>query len=162
MDYSKKWTWEEIKKVQELAAKGWSASQISKQLVDRTRNAVIGMCARQGIKLLATHPTKNPDIKFTAAPNPKRERPIRPKTERIPSFVKIPAPQLNLFDEIPDNYKPLNKTIMQLKYFDCRAIIGPVKSFDTKYCGHKVMEGKSWCKHHFQIYTVPMRYRLRA
>ena len=52
-EYAKRWTWEELRIVSQLALKGWSAANIAKELVGRTRNSVIGVCSRQGIKLLA-------------------------------------------------------------------------------------------------------------
>ncbi len=158
-EYAKKWTWEELRIVSQLALKGWSAANIAKELVGRTRNSVIGVCGRQGIKLLAK-PVKDPQIAFNAAPNPKRSRSLKRTSEVIPRVVKVVTPPPVY--EVQENFEPLNKTIMDLQYGYCRAVTGPIKNAETFYCGHPVIAGKSWCPHHFSIYTTPAKTRLVA
>jgi hypothetical protein len=151
--YSKPWTWEEIKFVSDLASKGFSAKDISLELIDRTRNSVIGICHRKGIKLLQQEKRKQ---KFLH-PLPKKKK---SSVSKVTKFKQERLPTLNYFDIKEDeNFTPLNKTLMDLNRGECKAIIGPIKNLETLYCGYKSVEGKSWCPHHFLKYTVPDRKR---
>jgi hypothetical protein len=153
VEYSKTWTWEEIKLVQDFAAKGFTAKAIAAELVGRTRFSVIGMCNRRGIKLLN---------KIEKKKDYKRPLPLKAKKKKANyNIKKTDAVRLEptIIKEIePENFEPLNKKIMDLRYSDCRAIIGPVKGMETLYCGHKTLEGKSWCGHHHMMYTTTSKY----
>jgi hypothetical protein len=152
--YSKPWTWEEIKLVSDLASKGYTAKNIAMELIDRNKNSVIGVCHRRGIALLNRTMEK--------------EKPLHPlpKKKTVPNFKITKAkkerlPPVNIYDIKEDeNFEPLNKTLMDLKYGECKAIVGPIKNFETLYCGHETVKGKSWCQHHFLKYTVPDRKRV--
>ena len=151
--YSKPWTWEEIKFVSDLASKGYSAKNIALDLIGRTRNSVIGICHRKGIPLLQRTMEKE---------KPSRSLPkkINPALFKITKTKKNRLPPLNILDTKEDeNFIPLNKTLIDLNYGECKAIVGPIKNLETLYCGHKSVEGKSWCLHHFLKYTVPDRKR---
>jgi len=145
VEYAKKWTWEEIKIVQTLANKGWSAKNISLELVGRTKNSVIGMCNRQGIKLMAI----NGKGSYSAIPKTINKNLIVKKPEVKKIFT------IEHDENLEEKFEPLNKLLVDLRYGECKAIIGPVKHIETKYCGHKTVEGKSWCPYHFLKYTIP-------
>ena len=153
VDYPKPWTWEEIKFVSDLASKGFSATNIAKELIGRTRNSVIGICHRRGIQLLQKTIQKEKPLHYL----PKKKN---PSLFKITKTKKNRLPPLNILDTKEDeNFIPLNKTLIDLNYGECKAIVGPIKNLETLYCGHKSVEGKSWCLHHFLKYTVPDRKR---
>ena len=153
----KPWTWEEIKFVSDLASKGYSAKNIALELIGRNKNSVIGICHRRGIQLLQRTMQREKPLH----PLPKKSKPkSNPAQFKITKIKQERKPPLNLFDTKEDeNFEPLNKLLIDLKYGECKAIIGPIHNLDTKYCGHKAVEGKSWCPHHFLKYTVPDRKR---
>jgi len=149
----KPWTWEEIKFVSDLASKGYSAKNIALELVGRNKNSVIGICHRRGIPLLQRTIQKEQ----IPHPRPKKEREKRRGAKfniKNPNPVRVPPMKIV---EVPvfEDFVPLNKTLDNLRYFECRAIVGPIKHMDTLYCGHPVVPSKSWCPYHFKIYTIP-------
>lgn len=147
---AKLWKNKEIELIAKLVDKGYSAAMIALNFKGRTRNSVIGVCHRNGIKLLSN------SKKETSPKVPKSIlRKKKPKQLSLPFMV---APKLLLpskEEEVP--YTPVNKTILELDnlFLQCRAILGPVKGMDTLYCGNAVAEGTSWCKYHLDLYTVP-------
>jgi len=144
------WSSEELEKVRKLADEGKSASQIAAFLPDRTRNSVIGICRRKHIALAGPRNSGNSGtVKRLAA---KRSK-FPPRSLRI---VSPPEKKVaRKYEELPMPYKPGNKTLLTVGFFDCRAILGATNAQHTVYCGGIVVPGKSWCAHHFALYTVP-------
>jgi GcrA cell cycle regulator len=143
----KGWTEDELNLVKYLASTGLSSTQIAKELGNgRTRNSVVGVCSRNGIKLGSKIKETRKNIKF-------KPRIPLPKTQPTPRPNKIALPPEPLPVEVIE-FKPCNKKILQLGYFDCRAILGEVKGADTIYCGDKVKDGKRWCAYHHAKYFV--------
>lgn len=146
----KPWSVEEINKVRKLAGEGKSASQIAKFFPERTRNSVIGICHRKDIALAGHRNSGNSGtVKKVAA---KRFK-FPPRALRIVSPPEKKTARQ--YKELPVPYKPGNKTLLNVGLFDCRAILGPTNAQFTVYCGDIVVPGKSWCKHHLALYTVP-------
>lgn len=123
----------------------------------KTRNSIIGLVHRNRQKL--NIPKRATVVSKPAAPKPK------PEPRRVAS-ISVAAQKLNnkfkaveakIREEAApsaESYSPGNKTILTLRAFDCRAVIGPVDEERTVYCGAIVMAGTSWCKHHFDLYTI--------
>jgi GcrA cell cycle regulator len=143
----RRWTKEELDLVKYLAKTGFSSTQIAKELGNgRTRNSVVGACSRNGIQLGSKIKETRVNVKFKdRIPLPRPKAVPRPKPVR---FAPEPLP----IEEI--KFKPCNKKILELEYFDCRAILGEVNGADTVYCGDKVKEGKRWCAYHHAKYFV--------
>jgi len=153
VETAKPWTWEEIKFVSDLASRGFSAKNIALELIGRNRNSVIGMCHRRGIQLLQK--TRQKEQPYLPLSNKERENKKQPNYN-INKPKKVRLPPIKLLEVHKDeNFVPLNKTLEDLRYFECKAIVGPIKNMETPYCGHPVIAGKSWCPYHFAIYTIP-------
>src|ERR1700733_6185257 len=72
-NYKRTWSKDEIEEVRQLAAQGRTAGEITNSIhSDRTRNAIIGLCHREGIK-------------FGRSPKPEKE----PKKGRQPKRIPI-------------------------------------------------------------------------
>ena len=129
----KPWTWEEIKFVSDLASKGYSAKNIALELVGRNKNSVIGICHRKGIPLLQR--TLPKEQLPHALPRKEREK-RKGASFNIKNPKPVRLPPIKTFETHKDeNFVPLNKTLDNLRYFECRAIVGPIKHMDTLYCG---------------------------
>jgi len=159
VDTIKSWTWEEIKEVRELAANGWSALDISRKLVGRTRNSVIGVCHRRGIHLQSKNGRMMAEAKALLPQVPKRVRPSRAKPKTLGPRLDV-LPKAYIIKKITpvedENFTPLNVTIVDLRHFHCRAVVSEIKAGDTFYCGHEAITGKSWCPYHMLKYTYPL------
>jgi len=175
VETSKPWTWEELKLVSDLASKGFTAKNIALELIGRNKNSVIGICHRRGIKLLQR--TIQKEKPYLPLSNKEREKKKqtnyninKPKRVRLPPIKvletninkpkRVRLPPIKVLETHKDeNFVPLYKTLEDLRYFECKAIVGPIKNMETPYCGHPVVAGKSWCPYHFKIYTVPSKSR---
>jgi hypothetical protein len=157
VETSKPWTWEELKLVSDLASKGFTAKNIALELIGRNKNSVIGICHRRGIKLLQR--TIQKEKPYLPLSNKEREKKKQPNYN-INKPKKVRLPPIKVLETHKDeNFVPLYKTLEDLRYFECKAIVGPIKNMETPYCGHPVVAGKSWCPYHFKIYTVPSKSR---
>lgn len=159
VDTVKKWTWEELKELRSLADKGLSALAISRKMIGRSRNSVIGVCHRNGIQLQSKNGKMMAAAKALLPNAPKRVRPSRAKAKPLGPKLDILQPEYiaKRIEFVEDeNFTPLNIKITDLRHVSCRAVIGEVAAGDTLYCGHEVVEGKSWCQHHMMKYTVPL------
>ena len=157
VETSKPWTWEELKLVSDLASKGFTAKNIALELIGRNKNSVIGICHRRGIKLLQR--TIQKEKPYLPLSNKEREKKKQPNYNiNKPKRVRLPPIKV-LETHKDENFVPLYKTLEDLRYFECKAIVGPIKNMETPYCGHPVVTGKSWCPYHFKIYTVPSKSR---
>jgi hypothetical protein len=158
VEFTKKWTWEELKQLREMVDKGWSASAIATTM-RRTRNAVIGVCNRNNIQLQNKNGKMMAAEKARMPPKPKKVRPIREKLKDIKPFLE-PLPKVYIIKRITPvedvNFIPLNKKITELRHADCRAVMSEITMGDTLYCAHGVVPGKSWCPYHMMKYTYPI------
>jgi len=157
VETSKPWTWEELKLVSDLASKGFTAKNIALELIGRNKNSVIGICHRRGIKLLQR--TIQKEKPYLPLSNKEREK-KKQTNYNINKPKRVRLPPIKVLETHKDeNFVPLYKTLEDLRYFECKAIVGPIKNMETPYCGHPVVAGKSWCPYHFKIYTVPSKSR---
>jgi len=157
VETSKPWTWEELKLVSDLASKGFTAKNIALELIGRNKNSVIGICHRRGIKLLQR--TIQKEKPYLPLSNKEREK-KKQTNYNINKPKRVRLPPIKVLETHKDeNFVPLYKTLEDLRYFECKAIVGPIKNMETPYCGHPVVAGKSWCPYHFKIYTIPSKSR---
>ena len=157
VETSKPWTWEELKLVSDLASKGFAAKNIALELIGRNKNSVIGICHRRGIKLLQR--TIQKEKPYLPLSNKEREK-KKQTNYNINKPKRVRLPPIKVLETHKDeNFVPLYKTLEDLRYFECKAIVGPIKNMETPYCGHPVVAGKSWCPYHFKIYTIPSKSR---
>ncbi len=141
-----RWPPERIDRMRALAAEGWSVSQIATEFGDGvSRNAVIGVCFRNGIQLLG-----NSFHSAAPAQPPKKaraENPIAPVVVKEPPKPE-PAIDLSMFG--PLDGAPT--AILSLTSRSCRFPIGEPSEPTFMFCG--VLEA--------DMLTVPPRPYCRA
>jgi len=149
------WTDDAIAMLRQMWLDGFSATQIASALKDAklkigvTRNAVIGKIHRLG---LTGRTTQWPP----QAKQAKQETKCQPRRGR-PGPLPAPAPKPK---PAPDALQPLNVTLMDLRFGQCRAIVAGTGA-DALFCGHDVAEGSSWCAHHKARYIEPPQPKKR-
>jgi hypothetical protein len=158
--YRVEWTLKEVATVKQMAAAGASALMISRALGTRTRNAVLGFMFRNeiksgvpvGVNIEKRKKAKKYDLKPLDKPKKPslKDRSIGARLEYIKA-VKADIQQRISQDEleITDNCK----TILNLRYGDCRAVIGKVHLADTLYCSRPKAANSSYCIDHKLRYT---------
>ena len=167
MASNNKWAKDDIETIRRLVAKGLTAQQISKQFYKVTRNAIIGVCFRNGITFPKSSMVGKPSKEKMRAnlirqkalllkeKRAERRRQLRawktmsPEPEQVKPPTFYPEPKANTESQL--------KTFMEIRSGDCRAIIGDVSGIDTIYCAAAVKDGSSWCNHHHKIFTVPFQ-----
>lgn len=152
------WSQEQIELVKKYWEQGMSSGMIAAMFPGKTRNSIIGIVHRNRNRLQissrATVVSKRPDPKPKVAA-PRRELSVSVIQKKMNNHFKNAAAKIRVEAEPPPQaYSAGNKTILKLSAFDCRAIIGEPNAEKTIYCGSIVMAGTSWCKHHFELYTV--------
>lgn len=126
---------------------GISASEIAKEInaahrVTFTRNAVIGKLHRLG--LCGTQAGK--------ASAPRRLQYSRKRVLITPAAPPAPPAPASP-PPAPPAPPALNIAFRDLRRNHCRAIVSGVKA-DALYCGHAIVEGRSYCAHHHARYTT--------
>jgi GcrA cell cycle regulator len=152
------WAKEDIEKVKEYWEKGMSAGMIARMFPNKTRNSVIGIVHRNRQRLqISSRATmvSKPHVIKPKTEKPRRVASISVNAQKLNNKFKAYEAKIRKEAEpSQESYSPGNKTIFDLRAFDCRAVIGPVDEERTVYCGAIVMAGTSWCKHHFDLYTI--------
>lgn len=153
------WTEPRVEQLKSLYSDGLSASQIAAEMGEFSRNAVIGKVHRLGLEPrghtgngLPREPRKyKPRLRIVAA-NGNSNR------QRI-----IVVPDAEQFQCRAVDVVPRNLTLMELEKNDCRYPYGDDPR-ETKFCGHKKMNGSSYCMPHFLLTrgTPPIRTRSYA
>jgi len=154
------WSEDEVALVRKMATEGASSSVISAHLPGRTKNSIIGVIRRMGIKrevhrVLVSGPAGYMLKLPSTAPN---QTPTRMVKCALSNFLfgeregdkKLPLPPQDVSDE------PITgptKFITELRYGDCRAVVGPVNAAETRYCAKPSIRGSSWCEEHNLKYT---------
>lgn len=136
-------------------ARDYSAAQIAKQL-GCSRNAVIGRCARRGIRLSRyIVPSVEPIVRAAERRASERQR-YAAKRVKLASVepIQIMAPW-----PAPAAPKPRNLSIMQLRDGVCR---WPLWDNDTpasqkRYCGADAEPGQVYCAHCAGLSYAPRR-----
>jgi hypothetical protein len=146
------WTPAKFMRMKILVAEGRSAREIAQDLgPEFTRNAVIGKCGRNGLKL------QGKGAEFTKAHQPKRPpRLFAPKALQRVTFKPLPEPPPEPAFIHP---KKLGRAsgipFLKTAFFNCKFIIGG-KPFNRVCCGMRVVTGTSWCMSHLAIVCSPV------
>jgi hypothetical protein len=134
------WTEFSVAKLKKLAEKNYTAREIAQMLgPDFSRNAVIGKMNRMRLLLPKS---LNPLTKTNTV---KRSPPSEPK----PKIVKPYFSELPKIDTDTSNIV----SFMELKARMCRFPVSG-QGFDTKFCGNRTGEDRSWCDDHRKIVYI--------
>jgi len=149
------WTEEDVVRLRALANAGLSSSEIAAYFPNKTRNAIMGKLNRTGIALLsrAANEARGRQNKAPKSSRSKKNRkPARKFAQKIPTNV---ADAINDLQSVAPLVFIKPKTIMELKNYECRCIIGSVNSKMTKYCAAPTKPNSSYCEdHHRKFYHV--------
>jgi GcrA cell cycle regulator len=151
-----------VDKLKELAALGFTASQIAAQITGVTRNAVVGKLHRMGLS------NQRPKPIAVGPPRPKRRAPLN--LQSGPVFmprgpiveVKMPEGEGEAYSYYPPEKQQV--TIVELERHHCRWPVGDPRNADmtdrTKFafCGGKALQSLPYCAEHSRIaYRAPPR-----
>ena len=138
------WTEARIERVRELAGMGWSAAVIAGEIGDTTRNAVVGIGHRKGIKFLGA----GGGHVGNGRPRVWRASPRKPKRViQIEDIVEIP--KMVTFLDLGDD--------------DCKWPIGDPLKDDFRFCGKYRLTGMAYCRECCRIaYETPQERRARV
>ena len=129
------WTPEKEEKLKELCKKGLTASQISKELGDTSRNAVIGKAHR--LNLEARAPSKKRSGPASVSTKSQAATAGRGRKSKFKSLL------------LDKNFEPENpKTLEELSDETCRWPIGHPDETNFYFCGRKPIKDCSYCKLH--------------
>lgn len=142
-----------IERIRELAAPDeLSAGQIAAAL-GLTRNAVIGLCRRRGIKLRAPRQRAIRLAQWSPRRKPTLARAVVPV---IIVDLDDYRPPLPACEAVADATPSESVAFADLRAGQCRWIDGQPDGLETRYCGVRTVPGKSWCaKHYHQCFDVP-------
>jgi hypothetical protein len=145
MTLPKTWTIWHHAQLRDLAAKGFSASQIG-NTIGKSKNSIIGMARRKKIKLSGSNGSRKPDYtENTDFPqNPAVESLTMPEATKLPK-IRFDAP--NQRKQAPPS-KAI--TLLERTSDQCGWIIGEVVT-NSRICGEPVIEGSSYCANHHSI-----------
>ncbi|NTG01853.1 hypothetical protein G6L30_17190 [Agrobacterium rhizogenes] len=141
------WSDESISLLKRMVAEGHSASEIAAKLDGVSRNAVIGKATRLGLKLGHSKVIlkREPIVR---APRSRKAKPDPVKISELQEFMERAPPPV--VETIP---KPVSLRLKLLELSDfvreCRWPEG--ERADITFCGHDVVEGKSWCPYHARL-----------
>lgn len=131
------WTDDHIATLRALWAADLTAGEISRQLGDMSRNAVIGKARRLNLEARC-----------------RRWIPVNGKV-RLPRIFAPP-----IFVAPPKPAEPV--TFDQLRRHHCRFPLWNEPTDAKLYCGGDKLEGSSYCQHHHRIAYQPARERRAA
>lgn len=129
----RRWTPEDAATLCTLWGQGLRASAIAKRM-GRSRNSVIGKANRLEL----------------------RKSVADPAIEISPECLALDEKLADLFE------RPVSIAVMDVTNNDCRWPIDSGRSYEPRCCGHRVMEGKSYCERHQVISTRGMKAWERA
>lgn len=124
------------------------------QRMGRTKSAVCGIRHRLNLPKRASIAVAGKPNPYTPAINVKRKircdgRRIAPKVAKDP--VELRAAEKRIEEAADVGFHNGGLTFAQLTPTCCRFIKGEVQDPEHRYCGSKVIEGKSWCRHHYGV-----------
>lgn len=130
-DLMKKWTPNEEKTLTKLIGEGKTYKEIA-TIMNKAKNSIIGKANRLNLKYLAV-----------------KEKP--PVCKPVVVKQRVHKPQYTPI--LSDAPKSLNLTVQDLEKDNCRFIAGD----DRLFCGHKIVEGTSYCQYHKQLCFIPLQ-----
>jgi hypothetical protein len=148
MTLQKIWSPEEIQIVRNMAEQNASASKIG-EAIKRSRNSVMGIAFRNGIKLL------NRKVR-----GQKVQKPPAKKGEHLKrKFASTAEKKEKKYDE-PFITAPSGKNnvpFLERRSNQCKFIIGRTEK--SHYCCGDPVDRKGWCKYHASIVYQPPDYK---
>lgn len=73
--------------------------------------------------------------------------------EEVCKLAVVKRPVYKHIVNHPDAPPSRNLTVAELEKDDCRFIAGE----DRLFCGHKIVEGSSYCAHHKELCLIPLQ-----
>jgi GcrA cell cycle regulator len=150
---SKPFTETEIERFKSLYFQDIPMLEIARQM-GRTKNAICGIRHRLGLPKRSSIAVPGQPNPYTPVQNIKRKlrcdgRPKAPKIAKDP--VELRAAEERIKEAADVGFHNGGLTFAQLTPTCCRFIKGEVQDPAHRYCGSKVVEGKSWCRHHYGV-----------
>jgi len=155
------WNEERVKRLKELWAEGYSASQIAVRLGGVTRGSVLGKLHRLGLSgkkrrpkfgLLVGRPRKKRDD----APAKRKSKPFQfgspSNFSPVPKLPKEPLPQVAEEVFVPVDER---KSLDQLTDNNCRWPIGDPLEPDFHWCNRTKVPGLPYCEAHSRRAFMP-------
>lgn len=138
------WSREIIEGIRQDAEAGLSASQIALKHGNVTRNSIVGVCHRNGIKLKGGNSRER---------KPRTYQPrIRIMTQALPNLIPDPP-------DVPMQ-ESFNLTFSELRIGDCKYPSGNCAE-DYRFCGLPALEFLPYCSFHSRLCFVPPQERRR-
>jgi hypothetical protein len=153
------WTRQEVELLRALVAQGMTAAEMREHLPGKTRNAILGKMNREGIKSVNEYALKAQQRKNNPPAKAKRKSSFRVKkaATRIPIYVQkiLAHPEQESLPEAPSM-----KTLADIGYGECRAVMSEVNGLKTLFCAAPVKDSSSYCAvHHKNYYIKQERHR---
>ncbi len=159
-----------------LAAQGLSSSQIGQRLAT-TRNAIIGMCRRSGVKLHGRPidgARKTHSRRYFQRKKPPAARKAKPMPAKAPGRFAKPIKQgagaakatatklrnksrRSAFEAMPPvvGKAGAGLSILELTNTTCRWPVGVATGLEQRFCGHLPEVSGVYCPHHAAVGTRP-------
>jgi hypothetical protein len=136
-----RWDEDQVARLEELAAHPdkLSASQIAEKMRWPSRNAVIGMCRRRGIKLQQQQHVYDP------------ARPRKPRGKAKPKLTAPPAFKKEPFKARDAKCEPLHLSLSDKRAGQCSY---PYGDGPFTFCCLPIVEGYSYCQAHKELCLV--------
>jgi hypothetical protein len=140
----KPWTTTDIALVRKLALEGCSVAQIMEKFPGRTKNSIIGMMDRNGIKNFSKQAIAMQQRAVSTKETSKTS--TRPNFRRRAGYV---SPYEKTVPRTPQGQF---KTIMEIGFAECRAVVGPLNGAMTRFCSKTTKPESSWCPEHYELF----------
>jgi GcrA cell cycle regulator len=156
------YTPEEKDFVRKMVADNYTATQISEALftdmgINRSRNAIIGICGRMGISLgngarsagtWDNIPGWKPSMRTRERRAQPKPRVVKMKEDRPPPMKCAPLPF-----EPPTPFEPKNISVLELSANTCKWPTTAGGEYRHLFCGHKPLRGypRPYCGYHARL-----------
>jgi GcrA cell cycle regulator len=141
------WPEDKERRLRQLWAEGWSASQIAERIGGVSRNAVIGKLHRMGL-VEAKRPGAKRAPPRATKPKSVTWQPKKPKAEDVP--YREPPPDVPAEKRVKHN---------DLEAHHCRWPCGDPKETDFGFCGEQKIPGQAYCRGHLEKATETVEMR---
>lgn len=155
------WTQDQINLMIKMANEGYSSTQIS-NIINKTRNAVVGKCRRLGVQLKGKIFSRKSSVRVYPKKLRKAKTMPKPPKAIIAPKPKRP-PRITLTEDDFMTYKPEPTLYLRTRNKDgtkevhfpdkhcCRYIYGEMEGY-PRWCGTPTKDEKSsWCQYHHEL-----------
>jgi hypothetical protein len=152
---SRPFTDQEREQFTKLYTDGLSMNEIAERM-GRTKNAMCGLRSRLNLpKRGSIAVAGQPNLYATRISKTWQKMRRADGKPRAPKIAKDPvdlrAAEQRIKEAADVGFHNGGLTFAQLTPTCCRFIKGEVQDPAHRYCGSKVVEGKSWCRHHYGV-----------